>query len=124
MSESIAKALNIEVLGADYVTNDISKPPDETGGSFIEINATPGLDAMVAAGWTEERAGDLCLPPDVGRVPKTLIIVRDNDLDPLLDIAKDASWPKDMGWVCATRAGLGVIPLSPASKAPYAAVEM
>ena len=124
MSESIAKALNIEVLGADYVTNDISKPSDETGGSFIEINATPGLDAMVAAGWTEERAGDLCLPPDVGRVPKSLIIVKDDDLDPLLDVAEDASWPQDMGWACATWAGLGKIPLSPPSKAPNNAIEM
>ena len=79
MSESIAKALNIEVLGADYVTNDISKPSDETGGSFIEINATPGRECLNRAINLFTLWPGNC-PPSPGLAPCAILICKTSAL--------------------------------------------
>jgi cyanophycin synthetase len=39
----IARLLRIRLAGHDVITTDISRPLDETGGVFNEVNTTPGL---------------------------------------------------------------------------------
>ena len=39
----IARVLKIRLAGHDVITTDISRPLDETGGIFNEVNTTPGL---------------------------------------------------------------------------------
>lgn len=96
--ESLAETLGITMLGADYITTDISCSPREIAGGVVEINTCPGLDAMIAAGWPTERAGALVLPRDIGAVPKTLVIVSADRLDRLVCAAQTARWPVGAGW--------------------------
>jgi cyanophycin synthetase len=39
----IARQLRIRLAGHDVITTDISRPLEETGGVFNEVNTTPGL---------------------------------------------------------------------------------
>ena len=39
----IAHLLRIRLAGHDVITTDISRPLEETGGVFNEVNTTPGL---------------------------------------------------------------------------------
>ncbi len=72
MAEQIAVAAGFGTTGLDYITTDISKSPWESGGAFIEMNSTPGLDVAMAAGWTPEVMGSAILGPQVGRIPVEL----------------------------------------------------
>lgn len=38
-----ARTVGLDIAGVDLVTEDISKPLDETGGAIVEVNAGPGL---------------------------------------------------------------------------------
>ena len=38
-----AKAMNLEIAGIDFATEDISRPIDISEGAIIEVNAAPGL---------------------------------------------------------------------------------
>jgi cyanophycin synthetase len=96
--ESLAETLGIAMLGADYMTTDISRSPHELAGSFVEINTCPGLDAMIAAGWPTEKAGALALSPDMGAVPKTLIVAQADRFNRLVSAARKARWPVGTGW--------------------------
>ncbi|MGD9711994.1 MAG: acetate--CoA ligase family protein [Thermomicrobiales bacterium] len=42
LARTAAKAIGIDVCGLDLITSDIDKPLWETGGAFLEVNATPG----------------------------------------------------------------------------------
>lgn len=96
--ESLGQTLQLSMMGADYITADISRSPCEIAGGFIEINTTPGLEAMIAAGWPTEKAGALALSPDIGTVPKTLIVVPEDRFARLASAAKEARWPVGTGW--------------------------
>lgn len=74
MAEQIAASAGFGAAGLDYITTDISKSPWESGGVFIEMNSTPGLDAAMAAGWTPEAIGNLVLGTGVGRIPVELYL--------------------------------------------------
>lgn len=37
------ETFGLEIAGLDVITNDITKPLDETGGIILEINCTPGI---------------------------------------------------------------------------------
>lgn len=45
MAERAAALLRIDVCGVDFLTTDISRPPEETGGAICELNTEPGLSA-------------------------------------------------------------------------------
>lgn len=38
-----ASAIGIDIAGIDFVTEDISKPLNETGGAIVEVNTAPGI---------------------------------------------------------------------------------
>jgi len=105
-AETMAQTLGIDMLGADYLTTDISRSPRDVPGGFVEINLTPGLDAMIAAGWPTTKAGALALTADVGILHKTLIVVSADPLDRLVDAAMTAIWPAGIGWAAQDRAGI------------------
>lgn len=96
--ESLGQTLQLSMLGADYITTDISRSPGEIAGGFVEINMTPGLEAMIAAGWPTEKAGALALSPGMGTVPKTLIIVTEDRFNRLVSAARKARWQVQTGW--------------------------
>ena len=48
MAERIAKLIDLDICGIDLMTNDISKPLDETGGAVLEVNAGPGFRMHLA----------------------------------------------------------------------------
>ena len=50
MAEQLAKTAGLAAVGINYLTTDISRAPSETGGAFIEMNTTNGLDFCIAAG--------------------------------------------------------------------------
>lgn len=84
MAEALAKTLNLKVMGADYLTEDISK----NDGAFIEINTTPGLDILIAAGWSAADTGKLFLGSHIGRIKTELIIARKLDLPIIINMLK------------------------------------
>ncbi len=94
----LSQTLQIAMLGADYMTTDISGSPRDNKGGFVEINTCPGLDAMIAAGWPTEKAGDLALSSDIGAISKTLIIVPADRFERTLSAANGAHWPVGTGW--------------------------
>lgn len=104
--ESLAETLGSTMLGADYMTSDISRSPREIAGGFIEINTTPGLDAMIAAGWSTQKAGDLALSQGMGAVPKSLIIVPADKFDRLLAGVQARGWPVGTGWASRAEAAV------------------
>lgn len=85
MTEQLARSVGLGAGGFDYMTTDISRAPEETGGGFVEMNTTPGLDICGAAGLPV----DAVLAPSfagIGRIPAALVIA--DALDPA-----DASAP-------------------------------
>ncbi len=48
MAERIAKIIGLDICGIDVMTNDISKPVEETGGAVLEVNAGPGFRMHLA----------------------------------------------------------------------------
>ena len=49
MAERAARTINLDVMGLDYITTDITKSPFEIEGGICEVNACPGLRAHYAA---------------------------------------------------------------------------
>lgn len=74
MAEHLASAVGLATLGLDCITVDISQPLAVTGGAFIEFNTIPGLDACVAAGWSEAEIAALVLGTQPGRIPVDALI--------------------------------------------------
>lgn len=105
MSEIIAKSFNIRMLGIDYITSDISKSPRAMSGGIVEINTTPGLDIFIAAGWSLEDAGSLCISPNSGSIPKALLIVSDENFEDWKQSLSNAALQFDIGWAGKDFAG-------------------
>jgi D-alanine-D-alanine ligase-like ATP-grasp enzyme len=80
MAESLAQSLGLATSGVDYISPDVSRPRSELGGAFIEINATPEFDALIAAGFDPVWVGRQVLGPVPGRIPVTLAVVESSAL--------------------------------------------
>lgn len=106
MAESLAKTLNLRMMGADYLTTDISCDPQDLPGGFVEFNTTPGLEILVAAGWSEEQAGALCLHDMLGAIPKVLVVVNASLREAYLAAAQQWCWYAGQGWAARSRAAL------------------
>ncbi len=104
MVEQMAVSAGFGAAGFDYITQDISLPPWESGGAFIEMNTTPGLDVAIAAGWTAEQIGELVLGTEIGRIPVDLELV-----DELPSAASLASAENARTGSCAIVAGSHVL---------------
>lgn len=48
MAERISKIIDLDICGIDIMTDDISKPLNETGGAVLEVNAGPGFRMHLA----------------------------------------------------------------------------
>jgi cyanophycin synthetase len=83
-AEQLARTVGLRAVGIDYITPDIGRSHSDIGGGFIEINATPGLGILAAAGIEEAEIGSAILGDYPGRIPVTLIIVADE--------ARDETW--------------------------------
>jgi cyanophycin synthetase len=80
MAVLLAKNVGLATIGIDYLTTDITQSPAKTGGAFIEMNTTPGLDACVAAGWSEASIARCVLGEAVGRISVDLTILSPSGL--------------------------------------------
>lgn len=74
--EAVARACGMSSLGFDYVTTDVGLHWRQSGGCFIEINETPGLDGLdrhpgKPAGWL----GEALFGSDIGRIPLACAVV-------------------------------------------------
>lgn len=123
LAESLAHTLNLPMLGVDYLTSDISANPAAGGGQFIEINTTPGLDALVAAGWSSEQAGALALGLLPARISVTLLLVRHEELPMALDAARAHAWVGGSGWACWDAAAIAGAQLCVDTHTPWAGVQ-
>lgn len=123
MAEQLAETAGLTTIGIDYLTTDITRAPSETGGAFIEMNTTPGLDACVAAGWAEAEIARLVLGTEVGRIPVTLKVVGDATLSQECSKGLSVSLKDDEGWLCGDDLRVGAAHLRNTSLQPWAAVQ-
>lgn len=123
MAVVLAKSVGLATAGIDYLTTDITRPPSETGGAFIEMNTTPGLDACVAAGWNEADIARLVLGPEVGRIPVALTVVGHATLAQECSGGLSVSLEDGEGWVCGDDLRVGSARLHNTSPQPWAAVQ-
>ena len=122
LAETLARTLNLRTMGADYLTTDVSRAPREVGGAFIEFNTTPGLDALITAGWSALEAGRLALGEAVGRIQLDLLLVPDVELAAMTGALSQRAWPSTGGWASATHAMLAGLPLRVPVTHPWAGV--
>ncbi|WP_306754709.1 CapA family protein [Paracoccus actinidiae] len=82
MAERVAAVMGIHVLAIDFVTTDISRPYQETGGAICEVNTFPdlGVHLKVRAGTPRDAADavlDLIYPPGKGWGFPVIAVLRD-----------------------------------------------
>ncbi len=104
IAEMLAQSTGIKTLGLDYITTDISRSWTEVNGAFIELNTTPGLDAMIAAGADPIKVGQHILGDQPARIPINLTITENKQLPRYLEALQQQEWPSGAGWACAGKA--------------------
>lgn len=119
-AEQLSTAMGLRVAGVDYITPDISRSPSEVGGSFIEINTTPGMTVHLAAGAREEEIGAWVLGDRPGRIPVTLILDEARSTTEMLRY--EASSDKSLAVASAKWAQIGNLELDLRTLDPVAAV--
>jgi cyanophycin synthetase len=110
MAEAVARNAGLHAVGIDYITTDIARPWQESGGAIVEINATPGLDVHIASGVNEEQIGALVLGDDVGRIPVAVVVAPPETQFRLVEALRRgaASWSGDWRWGFAWESGVSV----------------
>lgn len=122
MAEQLALNSGLWAVGIDYLTPDISQSPWQVGGGFIEINATPGLDLFVAAGWRECDIGRVLLGEGLGHICVTLKVVSPAAMAGQLDALRSQILSASQGWVCGDQLRIGEASLVITPNRPWAAV--
>jgi len=122
MTVLLARTSGLSTFGADYLTTDISKSPTQSGGGFIEMNTTPGLDACVAAGWSETSIARLVLGEAVGRIPVDVTLLSVAGLDRVRAKLEKVRLADDEALVIGDEFYLGVSRFRLESDEPWAAV--
>jgi len=74
-AETMAGASGLYSMGIDYITTDITLSPLESGGKFVEINRTQGIDVLLAADYDVASAGRIFLGDSVENIPVHLYIL-------------------------------------------------
>lgn len=118
----VAKALGMYAAGFDLMTTDISRPPSETGAQVIEINHTPGLRVLLAAGFDPVELGCQLLGPDLGRVQAELRVVEPSALTLERQALQRTHHQPGDAWVVASDIGVQGQVRQVADPAPWAAV--
>lgn len=114
MAETIAKATNIDILGIDYISTDISRSYIETKGAINEYNHTPGLFILESVIKQKEIIYEICreiIGKDVGRIPLVIIITSDYKISQIKEQLKNKITDDTVGWVCDNIAYIGQFPL-------------
>lgn len=122
MAETLARTLNLAMVGLDVLTTDISGSPAESGAQIIEINITPGLDGAIAAGWPVERSGDMALGHTPGRIPLRLFIISDDAMSQVLSAMRSWQWMSGRGWATWDHAAESGVELAVAPGAAWPGV--
>jgi hypothetical protein len=86
------------------------------------MNTTPGLDACVAAGWSEARIARMVLGERVGAIPVELVILTPQAMKRQCAEIDASAVADDEALVCADRLWIGAAVLRAASPAPWAGV--
>ncbi len=123
MAEQIAKTTGLFAIGIDYITTDISLPPSQGHGAFIEVNTTPGLSALAAAGYEEVELAMMVLGPALGPVPVDLHVIPGEEQAGQIEKLKD--WQPSSsgeGAVCGSFVRVGDSILNIGGGLPWAAV--
>jgi cyanophycin synthetase len=123
MAEQLALTCGLAMAGMDYMTVDISKAPAESGGAFIEMNTSPGLDACIAAGWSEEAIAALALGDELGRIPVSMTVVNAEMMKDKIAALDDSIIADDEGWVCGDVFQIGQLRLQITQSEPWAAIK-
>ena len=123
LAEQLAVAVGLGTAGLDYLTTDITRPPADGNGAFIEMNTVPGLDALIAAGWSAEKVGNLVLGEVPGRIPVDLCVLSDLDMEAARRAAPAPVPASTAAWVCGREIRVGPLALRIADTEPWAAVQ-
>lgn len=122
MTVQLARTFGLYCVGIDYMTTDIERSPQETGGAFIEINTAPGLDACIAAGWPQERIAQLVLGSRLGRIPVRLTVLHPTQISHLLPRLQSKELGEDEALVCKEVLRIGALTLAVSTAEPWAAL--
>lgn len=122
MAEQLATVCGLANIGLDYLTTDVSKPPALAGGAFIEINATPGMAVLVAAGWAESAIARIVLGSEPGRIPVTLHLLPAAELSSVLQSLQNRPLNPGEGWVCGDVMCVGTSAVTIQRQKPWDAV--
>jgi cyanophycin synthetase len=93
LAVQIASAFGFRATGIDYITPDISRPPSEAGGGFLELNTTPGMRVLLAGGMGEDELGALFLGTQLGRIPIAFIVAEPDVRDEVVASLRDRLAP-------------------------------
>lgn len=122
LAEQLALTVGFETAGLDYLTLDITRPPLEGHGAFIEMNSTPALDVLTAAGWPDEMIGSLVLGALPGRIPVDLCVLPSLDQEVARRAVGPSAASTTSAWVCGRKLWIGPLELWIEDPAPWAAV--
>jgi cyanophycin synthetase len=122
MAESVAQAMGLATAGVDYMTTDIGKSWRE-GGALIEINATPGADALIAAGQDPIAVASAILGDTPARIPIQLVVLLRPELARALSYLQNLPSLEGVGWACGGHAAIGGMPLHAARAGTWSTIE-
>jgi cyanophycin synthetase len=122
MAVLLAKSAGLATTGIDYLTNDITRPAAETGGEFIEMNATPGLPVCVVAGWSEAAIARRVLGDSIGRIPVDITILSSAGIKKLLEDVDTFRFLENEALVIGDEIHVGVASMHIETEEPWAAV--
>lgn len=123
-AEFIAVSLNLNMLGLDYLTDDITQSPSVSGGVFIEINSTPGLDLMVGSRWSCERLAKVIFDEKVGRIPIDLLVFPMENFDENLQHVYKFCLSKKLNFASSRKAIFSGIELNVAENRVWSGIEL
>jgi cyanophycin synthetase len=55
VAEAAARRLRLDVCGVDFITTDLTRPWQETGGAICEVNSRPGVYSQIMSAARERR---------------------------------------------------------------------
>jgi len=121
-AEALARTLDVDLAGFDYITTDISRPWWEVPGSFIELNQAPALDVLTLAGLEPVEVGKPVLGMQLGRIPIELLIAADDQVAAVEAYLTELTVAQEFGWASHDHARLGKLPLSVHGSHPWSGV--
>ena len=123
MAEMAASAFGLACTGVDYICTDISLAPAACGGQLIEINTSPSLDVMIAAGADPVAVASAVLGAVPGRIASMLVVLPHETLAAARDRLGSMPWPGHAGLACGDWAAVAGLPLVGAKSQAWAAVQ-